>query len=309
MFSKEDTHMKYTSWIWRLAVLMTALLLILSVTACNPKEVAKENAEVREMAVLMLDSVMHDDYDTARELMKDSVSDEDFRRFYDGARKLFEGVESYTLTMIGLEYNVSDGVTRYTAVYRLETNVGKDYDVTVGTSSDTEGLFGFHLTSAGSDKAEYTGTLTTLKQATPEQWVMILIGFATVVFVIAMLVDCCRQKILKKWLWILVIIFGSVAFLVTLQEGGVKLNFNFFNLLSYTALLIYQSPANVVQLRLFLPVGAIVYLIHRKALLAEGKLWAEKKEETASVPSSEPEKIRMEDENEVCGKDEKHDGE
>ena len=105
------------------------------------------------------------------------------------------------------------------------------------------------------------------------------------------------------------IIFGSVAFLVTLQEGGVKLNFNFFNLLSYTALLIYQSPANVVQLRLFLPVGAIVYLIHRKALLAEGKLWAEKKEETASVPSSEPEKIRMEDENEVCGKDEKHDGE
>lgn len=301
--------MKYTPWIWRLAVLMTALLLILSVTACNPEEVAKENAEVREMAVLMLDSVMHDDYDTARELMKDSVSDEDFRRFYDGARKLFEGVESYTLTMIGLEYNISDGVTRYTAVYRLETNVGKDYDVTVGTSSAMEGLFGFHLTSAGADKAEYTGTLTTWRQATPEQWVMILIGFATVVFVIAMLVDCCRQRILKKWLWILVIVFGSVAFLVTLQDGGVKLNFNFFNLLSYTALLIYQNPANVVQLRLFLPVGAIVYLILRKALLAEGKLRAEEKEKMASVPSLEPEKIRMEDENGVCAKDENHDGE
>ncbi len=289
--------MKNIQSLLRLVAILMTVVLLLSFAACNPGEVIEEKAEVRDMTELMLDSILHDDYDTARGLMPDSIDDASFRKFYDGAYKLFDGVESYTLTMIGVEYSVADGVNRYTAVYRLETNVGKAYDVTVGTSSDMEGLYGFHLTHAGSDEAIYTGTLTTLKQATPEQWVMLLIGFATVVFVIAMLVDCCRQKILKKWFWILLIIFGSVAVLLTIRDGSVNFNFNFFNLLSYTALLIYQSPENVIQLRLFLPVGAIVYLVFRRRLLAEARLQTTVKADVASERLPEPVEIRMDGEN------------
>ncbi len=289
--------MKNTKILFRFAAILMTVVLLLSFAACNPGEVLEEKAEVRDMTARMLDSILNDDYGTARGLMPDSIDDESFQKFYDSARKLFDGVETYTLTMIGVKYSVADGVNRYTAVYRLATNVGTDYDVTVGTSSDMEGLYGFHLTHAGADEAIYTGTLTTLKQATPEQWVMLFVGFATLVFVIAMLVDCCRHKIKQKWLWILVIILGSVALLVTLQEGSVNLNFSFFNLLSYTALLIYQSPANVVQLRLFLPVGAIVYLVFRRRLLAEARLQATVKADVAPERSPESVEIRMDGEN------------
>ena len=278
--------MKSMERIRRFAVLLMAVFLLLSLSACSLDEAVEENAEVRQMTEQMLDSVLQDDYDTARGLMKDSTGDEEFRDFYDGAQKLFEGVESYTLTMIGVKYSVTDGVNRYTAVYRLTTNAGQDYDLSVGTSSDMEGLFGFHLTHSGGSEAVYTGTLSTLKQATVSQWVILIIGFATIVFLIAMLVDCCRQRIEKKWLWILLIVFGSVALLLTLQNGSVEFNINFFNFLSYTALLIYQNPANVVQIRLFVPVGAIVYLAFRRRLLTEARTRAEKDMAYAEMPVS-----------------------
>ena len=61
---------------------------------------------------------------------------------------------------------------------------------------------------------------------------------------------------------------------------------NFFNFLSYTALLIYQNPANVVQIRLFVPVGAIVYLAFRRRLLTEARTRAEKDMAYAEMPVS-----------------------
>lgn len=262
--------MKNTKILFRFIAILMTVVLLLSFAACNPSELAEENAEVREMTEDMIDAIIANDRDTAYALMKNATTEAEFDVFFNGIHPYFKDVESYTLTMIGVKINVVNGVTRYTAVYRM-TAGEVQYDITVGTSSDMEGLYGFHITSAGSNDVRFTGTLTTMKGANAAQWVLLVVGLATYAFLIAVLVDCCRQKIKQKWLYILIIVLGSVAMLFTVQSSGVNFNINFLNILSYTALMIYQNPADAVQLRILLPVGAIVYLCLRKRLIAKAQ--------------------------------------
>lgn len=271
--------MKNTKILFRLAAILMAIVLLLSLAACNPADLAEENAEVREMTEEMLDAIIAGDRDTAYALLKNATTEAEFDAFFTQIQPYFKDMETYTLTMIGVEINTTNGVTRYTAVYRLEAS-GAAYDVTVGTSSDMEGLYGFHVSSAGSNDSRFTGTLTTMEGASATQWVLLIVGLATYAFLIAVLVDCCRQKIHRKWLYILIIVFGSVACLFTVQSSSINFNIGFLNLLSHTALMIYQNPADAVQLRIFVPVGAIVYLCLRKKLMA--------KAQEASVPPVPP---------------------
>lgn len=261
--------MKTTKTLSRLAILLMALVLLLSLAACNPSDMLEENAEVREMTEDMLDAIIAGDKNAAYALFP-SLTQTEFDSFFPAARQYFDGVESYTLTMTGVKVNVKNGVTQYTVVYHMETNI-QPYEITASTASNVEGFYGFHVVSEEDSTVRYTGTFTTMKGANIAQWVLLIVGLATYAFLIAVLVDCCRQKIKRKWLFILMIIFGSVAFLFTVQNSGVNFNFNFLNLLSYTALMIYQNPPDAVQLRIFVPVGAIVYLCLRKKLIAKAQ--------------------------------------
>ncbi len=263
--------MKHSNTFLRFALILVSVLLLLSLTACHFTTVFKEDEEVRAMTEQMLNALMNEDTETARGLMKNACTDAEFASFYSSFQNYFKDMESYTLSLLSVNTKITAGITRYTAVYRMETNENKLYDITVGTSSDMEGLYGFHITSAEQNVAQYTGTITTLEGSTPVQWVLLFTGLLAYGFIIWALLDCCRWKIKQKWLYILMIILGSVAVLWTIQPGGVKLNFSFLNLLSYTALMIYQNPANTVQLRIFLPVGAIVYLCLRKKLIAKSR--------------------------------------
>ncbi len=261
--------MKNTKILLRLAAILMTVVLLLSFTACNPADLAEENAEVREMTEDMLDAILDND-PTAAYALFPSLTQTEFDSFFPAARQYFDGVESYTLTMIGVNVNVKNGVTQYTAVYRMETNT-QPYEITASTASNVEGFYGFHVISEEDSTVRFTGTLTTMKGANATQWVLLIVGLATYAFLIAVLVDCCRQKIKMKWLFILMIIFGSVATLFTVQSSGFNFNFNFLNILSYTALMIYQNPPDAAQLRIFVPVGAIVYLCLRKKLIAKAQ--------------------------------------
>lgn len=259
--------MKQSKLVRGLAALLMLAALLFSVTACSTPEAPEEDLNVRQMAEQMLDALIAGDADTARALMKDSCNDQEFAQFYNTFRANFGSLKSYTLTLLHANVIEKDGVRRYTAVYRMETNEKKAYDITVSTSSHMEGLYGFHLTNASQNVAVYTGTLTTLEGSSPLQIILLVVGLATYAFVIWALVDCCRHRIRQKWLYVILIVLGSVAVLWTIQPNSFKINFNFLNLLSYTALMIYQNPADTFQLRLFVPVGAIVYTCLRRKLL------------------------------------------
>ena len=253
--------MKNTKILFRLAAILMTVVLLLSFAACNPADLAEENAEVREMTEGMVDAILDNDPAAAYALFP-SLTQAEFDSFFPAARQYFSGVESYTLAMIGVNVNVKNGVTQYTVVYRMETNT-QPYEITASTVSNVKGFYGFHVVSEEDGTTRFTGTLTTMKGANVAQWVLLVIGMATYAFVIWALVDCIRRKLKQKWACILMIIFGSVAFLFTVQSSGVNFNFNFLNILSYTALMIYQNPPDALQLRIFVPVGAILYLALR----------------------------------------------
>lgn len=253
--------MKNSKILFRLVAILMTVALLLSFAACNPADIAEENAEVREMTEGMVDAILDND-PTAAYALFPSLTQAEFDSFFPAARQYFSGVESYTLTMIGVNVNVKNGVTQYTVVYRMETNT-QPYEITASTVSNVEGFYGFHVVSEEDSTTRFTGTLTTMKGANVAQWVLLVIGMATYAFVIWALVDCIRRKLKQKWLFILLILLGSVAFLFTVQSSGVNFNFNFLNILSYTALMVYQNPPDALQLRIFVPAGAIVYLCLR----------------------------------------------
>ncbi len=261
--------MKTTKTLSRLAILLMALVPLLSFAACNPADLAEENAEVREMTEDMIDAIIAGDKNAAYQIVPD-IPQAEFDQAFDALYECLSPVESYTLTMRNINVHTVNGVTQYKIVYLLETNAG-DYLLESGTRTDMKGLSTFQMGTVEDNTTRFTGTLTTMKGANVTQWVLLIVGLATYAFLIAVLVDCCRQKIKMKWLFILIIVLGSVAFLFTMQASGLNWNFNFLNILSYTALMIYQNPPDAVQLRIFVPVGAIVYLCLRKKLIAKAQ--------------------------------------
>ena len=253
--------MKNTKILFRLAAILMTVVLLLSFAACNPADLAEENAEVREMTEDMIDAIIAGDKNAAYQIVPD-IPQAEFDQAFDALYECLSTVESYTLTMRNINVNTVNGVTQYKIVYLLETNAG-DYFLESGTRTDMKGLSTFQMGTVEDNTTRFTGTLTTMKGANVAQWVLLVIGMATYAFVIWALVDCIRRKLKQKWACILMIIFGSVAFLFTVQSSGVNFNFNFLNILSYTALMVYQNPPDALQLRIFVPVGAILYLALR----------------------------------------------
>ncbi len=242
-------------------MLFMAVVLLLTFAACNPADLAEENAEVREMTEGMIDAILDNDPAAAYALFP-SLTQAEFDSFFPAARKYLAGVESYTLTMLGVNVNMKNGVTQYTVVYRMETNT-QPYEITASTVSDVEGFYGFHVVSEKDSTPRHTGTLNNMKGANVLQWGLLIVGLGTYAVIIWALVDCIRRKLHKKWACFLLILLGSVAFLFTVRSGSINFNVGFLNLFSYTALMVYQNPPDALQLRIFVPVGAIVYLALR----------------------------------------------
>ena len=97
------------------------------------------------------------------------------------------------------------------------------------------------------------------------QWVFLLSNVVIIGAAVGAFVDCCRQKIKKKVLWLMLIFVGFAAVAVTLRDNGVSLNLNFGWLTSYTAYVTYGGGTNM--LRIMSPAGAIIYFASRNSII------------------------------------------
>ena len=84
-----------------------------------------------------------------------------------------------------------------------------------------------------------------------------------------MAVDCLRHKFKGRIGWLLVILLVSSLIRLSFSGGKLSLHFNFGVYLYSTALL--RESTGAVLLRLYVPVGAIVYWFRRKKLHSSGK--------------------------------------
>lgn len=237
------------------------LLLALLLSGCSRDAFEVDDSEFRSQTMAMLDALITDDYDACRALVSQNVTDAELREGYSQLRRELSGVESYTLRAVYWNKNVRNDVTQSSLQYEMTTNAGM-FSVEVISLSTTEGLAGFRI--APVEQITSTGTLGSMEGAGILQWMFLLLGLAEIGFVLWMAVDCLRSKCKGRVGWLLLILLIGGVVNLTFSDGGFSIRSNAGLMLHLTALL-RQSNGTAV-LSLYVPIGALVYLLQRKKL-------------------------------------------
>jgi hypothetical protein len=247
----------------KLLLLLTIFAMTLSLVSCSLLETERGN-EIKVQCEDMVDAILANDRDAAYDLLVDVTDKAQFEAVFPSLCAYVSGVETYKLVQKGWYARVNNGVSSYEATFEMKTNK-ETYYVTGVEMEGHDGLYQFSITLASESEFVFTGTLTTLEGANLAQWGMIGFSVACLVFVLIMLIDCCKRKIKYKPLWIILILLGAVVFTVKTSHQQLDFNFSIALLLfSYSHLQIFATGASIF--RLVLPIGAILYLIFRKKL-------------------------------------------
>ena len=249
-----------------LAVCLTLLFAILLFCGCAP---TTENLLLQETTQTMLDALIADDVDAAYALVRDVCTEEEFTPVFSNMRALLGNTETYTLNLLSFYSSQSliNGQSSATASasYEMVTGQGK-FIVSIQASGDCSTLQSFYLTPYEMTDYYFTGTLNTMKNATVFQWVLLLSNLFVYGASLFALVDCCRHKMKKKALWIVLLILGFITLGATVSSTGFRINWNLLSVTAYSALIRYGSGTIVI--RFLVPAGAIAYFFSRRSLLA-----------------------------------------
>ena len=252
-----------------MAVCAIVLAVLVLCSGCAVAIQDLENAEIRQTTEAMLDALIANDPQAAYSLVSNICTEEDFKPIFTQMQALLGNEAVYELKLLSIYTNsaISNGpksssVSSVSSVYEMTTKSEK-LIVSI-TIDDQVGLSSFYLTPYEYTDYYFTGTLKSMEDATGSQWFVLLLNVIVLGFAVFALVDCCRRKIKRKVLWILLLILGFASVGATVFATGVRLNFNVGWITAYSALIRYGTGA--VTLRLMLPVGAIVYFAKRRSL-------------------------------------------
>lgn len=245
----------------KVRMIVLLLCVTLALCACMMPE---ENQTMKSQTQALMDAIIADDQASVRSMISSTVSNAEFETFYKQARQVFGGVGAYTLKQLNWNTNVNNGVTVQQAQFVM-TAGEETYLLQIVISSEMEGIAGFRFDVY--EETVTTGTWLTMADADGAQWVFLLIGLAEIGLVIWAVVDCARSKIKNKALWIVLILLGAVVCSFTAVKGNVSFNFNLGVFLTHTALIRYSTGG--FMLRMYLPIGMVVYWILRSRLRAD----------------------------------------
>lgn len=242
-----------------------------------------EDAQLRENTEKMLDALIADDVAGAYAALYAGTDYSQFLEVYDQLRQEVAGLETYQLMPVNINKSVTNGVTTVSVRYMMTAGEQRFY-IDVTRAKDHEGLTAFYIT-------EYipvvtNGTLSNMEGANAAQWGFLVIGMAELAFVLWAFVDCCRHKMRRKWLWLLLIALGYVLLQLVATPEQFRTGMRLGAFLSYTCLLGYSTGGFTLQF--LIPAGAIVYVALRKRLFANYLKFQQEKQlktqETDLVP-------------------------
>ena len=270
-----------------LAICSVFLILVLVCGGCVSALQNFDNPEIHQSAETMLDALIADDFQTAYSLVSSLCTEDDFKPTFTQMRALLGNTDTYELTLLSIYTNsrISNGEksTSVSAVYEMTTTSDR---IIVSIQTDSRiGLCSFYVTPYNQTDYYSTGGLQNMKGSTGVQWLLLLSNIITLGFTVFALVDCCRHKINRKLLWILLLIFGFVTIGITLSSTSFRLNWNVGWITAYSAWIRYGS--GTATIRLMLPVGAICYFIKRRSLLTQPSPAAATDEITLDTPEQE----------------------
>lgn len=248
------------------AVILAVLLLF---SGCSVHLENAENQEIRQTTETILDALIANDIQGAYPLFRQICTEDDFDQLFAQLQTYIGPGDTYQLELLTVSFH-KDGfafddqtVQSVLSEYEVATQSGR-FIINIRIDSDV-GMTTFYLTPYERTDRYFTGTLENMESASVAQWALLLINVLVIAFVVCTLIDCCRQKIKRKVLWIPLIILGFVTVGATIAANGFRFNFHLGWITAYTALIRYGSGTMVI--RLLIPVGAIVYWIRRKALI------------------------------------------
>lgn len=252
------------------------VLLALLLTGCNPREMNIDDSAFLPGTTAMLDGLLAEDFDSCRAVITTQVDDQSLRNAVAQMSQLLDGVKGYTLKAVGWNKNIHNGVAQSMVTYEMQTEAGR-YLVQVVLVEGVDGLAGFHISPV--EEITVTGAPGAMEGANLLQWLVLLLGIAEYGFVLWMAVDCLRHKFKGRIGWLLLILLISSIFTLTFSAGKLSFNFNFGIYLHLSGLL--KDSVGAVMLKLYVPLGAIIYWFQRK------KLHAPKAEEQLSAADAE----------------------
>lgn len=245
------------------------LIVLMLCSGCAAFLQELDNTAVRQNTETMLDSLIANDFQTAYSLVHNFCSEEEFKAKFPKMRELLGNTDTYELKLLSIytNYTLSNGNKRnvVTSVYEMTSESCR---VIVNVRIvDQNDLASFYLTPYEKTDYYFTGTLNNMTDADWIQWSFLLLNVLTLGLAIFAFVDCCKQKIKNKALWLLLLSLGFASLGATISSAGFKIHFNLEWITAYSALIRYGS--GIVTLRLMLPVGAIIYCIMRRRLLKD----------------------------------------
>lgn len=247
--------------VWITVLLMGILLL----TGCGKLIAEKaDSSGITASTQRILDALLRDDFDVFIENVSTDLSFKQISRGYYGMREILRDVEEYTLSATNWKTNTMNGVTQ-TSV-RFIMDCGEEmFWVDVVKASTENRIGGFMITPY--EKVTVTGTFTTLEANNKTQYLFLYVGVIELVFLVWMLIDTLRLQKGKRGIWFVIVLLANLVGMINVIAGnfGVQCNFGMF--WTYTALLNYSTGG--FSLRLFIPVGALIYVANRKKLKKE----------------------------------------
>ena len=209
----------------------------------------------------LIDAIIIGDQEAAWALRSDKCNEEDYNRMYDEARESLAGLSEYRIHYIDFR-DESLGLSLKFEVLTPE----QSWIVEVTGNEDVQKIHAFIVTDNGIPKEQVvvTGSLSTLGKASFVQQLLIFLAVLEYVFMLLTVLHCAFKNIRKQGLWILLIFFGVVSVGAHFIGGFPEINFNVLAHFRYTALFGYWN--DTFELRLMIPVGAILYWIFRKKI-------------------------------------------
>ncbi len=245
-----------------------------------------EDSGGQALANQFIDGVLTDDAQVCMDAMVDGVSMEDLQAALPKMRTLLPAADSYALTPMHVSINTNNGVTQTTLQFKLEI-AGQYFLVRTVQLSTVEGLYNINIAPAAADSWDASNQNESPSFVSTA--LSVLLTIASFGITLWALIHCARHQMKRKWLWMLLVILGSV--MLTLQLSGSHLNFRFHMGLYLVASQIVVSSSGFA-LKLVIPVGPIIYLCRRKALTAEPKsafdeAFAAAEQNDAQAPASQ----------------------
>ena len=240
-----------------LLLLTVALVLLATLISCSPEVDYGGSIELSDQ---FMDHVIADDYDSAYGMVKATVTDSDFRAYWNTIRLVAEGAETYTKLPVQRKATRSGGVTTITTAYQVNLDNGRIVLLRVVIRDGIEGIAGIHF----SDITEFirsTDTYVPVLQA-----VVLVFSLLCMAFTVWMFVDCLRRKMKYKFVWAILTVFGIALNLTVGETSAFSFNVGLFVQMST----VQVDPGLVaVVTKLVIPVGAILYLCLRKKFTVE----------------------------------------